>query len=254
MERVTTAETTAPDHSALRSAVSGARAIVDVGVVVAVLVATNLVAHFTGSWAALLAVPVSAVLLIGIARHRGLDWHELGLGREHWRSGAKYAAAAVFVVATVIVVGALLPVTRGLFLNDRYATFSTAIIASMVIIPLQTVIPEELAFRGALHGTLSRAMHFRWVVVTGSLLFGFWHIASSLGLTSGNAGLTKILGAGPLAQFAGIAGAVIATAFAGWVFTWLRSRSGSLIAPIALHWCLNGAGALAAAFAWQLLR
>ncbi|CAM4060377.1 CPBP family intramembrane glutamic endopeptidase [Tsukamurella strandjordii] len=255
MERVTSATQPAiPEQSALRSAVSGVRAYVDIAVVVGVLVATNLVAHFTGSWAALLAVPISAAVLLGIARYRGLDWHELGLGREHWRSGAKYAAAAVFIVATVIVVGALLPVTRGLFLNDRYATFSTAIIASMVIIPLQTVIPEEIAFRGALHGTLSRAMKFRWVVVTGSLLFGFWHIASSLGLTAGNAGLTKILGSGPLAQIAGIAGAVLATAFAGWVFTWLRTRSGSLIAPIALHWCLNGAGALAAAFAWQLLR
>jgi len=45
----------------------------------------------------------------------------------------------------------------------------------------------------------------------------------------------------------GIAGAVLATAAAGFVFTWLRRRSGSLIAPIALHWSLKGAGALAAA-------
>ncbi|WP_461167531.1 lysostaphin resistance A-like protein [Tsukamurella serpentis] len=254
MERVNAAPTGPSAPSGTRAVVSGTRALVDVGVVVAVLVATNLIAHFTGSWTALLAVPVSAVLLIGIARHRGLHWHELGLGRAHWRSGAKYAAVAVLIVATVIAVGALLPATRGLFLNDRYATFSTALIASMVIIPLQTVIPEELAFRGALHGTLSRAMRLRWVAATGSLLFGFWHIASSLGLTSSNAGLTRILGVGPLAQFLGIAGAVLATAAAGYVFTWLRSRSGSLIAPIALHWCLNGAGALAAAFAWQLLR
>ena len=67
-----------------------------------------------------------------------------------------------------------------------------------------------------------------------------------------------VLGAGPLAQFLGIAGAVIATAFAGWVFTWLRSRSGSLIAPIALHWCLNGAGALPGlvlpAFDWGFVK
>jgi membrane protease YdiL (CAAX protease family) len=35
------------------------------------------------------------------------------------------------------------------------------------------------------------------------------------------------------------------------VFTWLRSRSGSLIAPIALHWSLNGLGALAAALVWH---
>ena len=29
-------------------------------------------------------------------------------------------------------------------------------------------------------------------------------------------------------------------------------RSGSLIAPIALHWSLNGLGALAAALVWHL--
>jgi len=39
---------------------------------------------------------------------------------------------------------------------------------------------------------------------------------------------------------------------AGFVFTWLRRRSGSLIAPIALHWSLNGLGALAAALVWHL--
>ena len=46
--------------------------------------------------------------------------------------------------------------------------------------------------------------------------------------------------------------AVLATGAAGFVFTWLRKRSGSLIAPIALHWSLNGLGALAAALVWHL--
>ncbi|MFD6106667.1 UvrD-helicase domain-containing protein, partial [Nocardia salmonicida] len=41
--------------------------------------------------------------------------------------------------------------TGALFLADRYATISGALIASMIVIPLQTVIPEELAFRGVLH-------------------------------------------------------------------------------------------------------
>ncbi|GAA4404723.1 CPBP family intramembrane glutamic endopeptidase [Tsukamurella soli] len=226
---------------------------VDVAVVVALLLATNLIAHFTTSLASLITVPIAAVALVVIARRRGLDWYELGLGREQWRSGAKYAAGAIALVVAVITIGALLPFTRSLFLNDRYAAFSTAIVSSMVIIPLQTVIPEELAFRGALHGTLSRALRFRWVAVTGSLLFGLWHVASSLGLTSGNAGLSKILGAGPAAQILGILGAVVATGAAGFVFTWLRRRSGSLIAPIALHWSLNGVGALAAAIAWHML-
>ncbi|NKW63977.1 CPBP family intramembrane metalloprotease, partial [Rhodococcus hoagii] len=91
----------------------------------------------------------------------------------------------------------------------------------------------------------------RGVFAAGSLLFGLWHIASSLGLTTGNRGLTGILGGGLMGQILGIAGAVAATAAAGFVFTWLRSRSGSLLAPIALHWSLNGIGALAAALVWH---
>ncbi len=153
---------------------------------------------------------------------------------------------------TAIVVGALLPWTRPMFLNDRYATVSGALVASMIIIPLQTVIPEELAFRGVLHGTLDRAWGFRGVAAAGSLLFGMWHIATSLGLTASNVGFTRILGGGVAGMAAGVLGAVLATTAAGYVFTWLRRRSGSLIAPIALHWALNGMGALAAALVWHL--
>ena len=55
-----------------------------------------------------------------------------------------------------------------------------------------------------------------------------------------------------LAGEAGVLIAVAATAAAGFIFTWLRRRSGSLLAPIALHWSLNGMGALAAALVWHL--
>ena len=100
------------------------------------------------------------------------------------------------IVLTVVAIGALLPWTRPMFLNDRYATFSGAVLASMIIIPLQTVIPEELAFRGVLHGAMDRVWGWRGVTAAGSLLFGLWHIASSLGLTSSNVGFTQILGGG----------------------------------------------------------
>lgn len=228
------------------------RMYVDIGVVVVVLVITNLIAHFTTTWAAIATVPVAAAILVALVRARGLGWSELGLGREHWKSGAGYALAAMGLVLLVVTVGALLPWTRPMFLNNRYATLSGALVASMLIIPLQTVIPEELAFRGVLHGALDRAWGFRGVAAGGSLLFGLWHIASSFGLTSGNAGFSRLLGGGVAGMVAGIAMAVVATAAAGFVFTWLRRRSGSLIAPIALHWSLNGMGALAAALVWQL--
>ena len=224
----------------------------DVAVVVVVLVLTNLIAHFTTPWASIAIVPAAAVGLVLLMRSNGLDWADLGLGREHLRSGLVYALVAVAVVASVIAVGALLPMTRPMFMNHRYATISGALIASMVIIPLQTVIPEELAFRGVLHGALHRAWGFRGVALAGSLLFGLWHVATSLGLTSSNVGFTRVFGGGIVGMLAGVTLAVLATGAAGFVFTWLRRRSGSLIAPIALHWSLNGLGALAAALVWHL--
>ncbi|MGE2716925.1 CPBP family intramembrane glutamic endopeptidase [Mycolicibacterium litorale] len=228
------------------------RIYADIAVVVAVLAATNLVAHFTTPWASVATVPAAAVGLLILVRRRGLGWAELGLGREHWRSGAGYALAAVAVVLSVIAIGALLPWTRPMFMNNNYATISGALIASMVVIPLQTVIPEELAFRGVLHGALTRAWGFRGVAAAGSLLFGLWHIATSLGLTSSNVGFTRLFGGGVTGTIAGVVLAVVATGIAGFVFTWLRKRSGSLLAPIALHWSLNGMGALAAALVWHL--
>jgi len=224
----------------------------DIAVVVAVLVLTNLIAHFTTPWASVATVPAAAAGLLLLVRFRGLDWAELGLGREHWKSGLGYALAAVAVVASVISLGVLLPMTRPMFMNNHYATLSGAFVASMVIIPLQTVIPEELAFRGVLHGALNRAWGFRGVALAGSLLFGLWHVATSLGLTSNNVGFTRLFGGGIPGMLAGVALAVAATGAAGFVFSWLRRRSGSLLAPIALHWSLNGLGALAAALVWHL--
>lgn len=228
------------------------RAYVDIGVVIVVLAMSNLIAHFTTPWANIATVPAVAIGLVVLVRLRGLGWAELGLGREHWKSGVGYALAAAGAVLGVIAIGALLPWTRPMFMNNHYATLSGALIASMIIIPLQTVIPEELAFRGVLHGAMDRAWGFRGVAAAGSLLFGLWHIATSLGLTSNNVGFTRLFGGGYLGMLAGIALAVAATTVAGFVFTWLRRRSGSLIAPIALHWSLNGMGALAAALVWHL--
>jgi membrane protease YdiL (CAAX protease family) len=234
------------------SALHRFRIQVDIAVIVVVLVLTNLIAHFTTPWASIAAVPAAAVVLVILVRCNGLGWAELGLGREHWKSGLGYALAAVAVVGSVIAVGVLLPMTRPMFMNHQYVTVSGALIASTIIIPLQTVIPEELAFRGVLHGALNRAWGFRGVALVGSLLFGLWHIATSLGLTSGNVGFTRLFGGGIVGMLAGVTLAVLATGAAGFVFSWLRRRSGSLIAPIALHWSLNGLGALAAALVWHL--
>src|SRR3981189_42906 len=200
----------APPHPLIGqlSALHHFRIYVDIGVVVVVLALTNLIAHFTTPWANVATVPAAAIGLLLLVRSRGLGWSELGLGREHWRSGAGYALAAVGLVGSVIAIGALLPWTRPMFMNDHYATMSGALLASMIIIPLQTVIPEELAFRGVLHGARDRAWGLRGVAAAGSLLFGMWHIATSFGLTSGNVGFTKLFGGGVGGMVAGVGLAV----------------------------------------------
>ena len=251
MPDATVAADTQPVVSQL-SAPHWFRVHLDIVVVVVVLVLTNLIAHFTTPWASIATVPAAAVGLVVLMRYRGLGWADLGLGREHWKPGLAYALGAVAVVASVIALGILLPMTRPMFMNNHYATISGALIASMVVIPLQTVIPEELAFRGVLNGALYRAWGFRGVALGGSLLFGLWHVATSLGLTSNNVGFTRLFGGGFAGMLAGVMLAVLATGSAGFVFSWLRRRSGSLIAPIALHWSLNGLGALAAALVWHL--
>ena len=45
---------------------------------------------------------------------------------------------------------------------------------------------------------------------------------------------------------------VLVTTGAGVVFCWLRLRSGSLLAPIGLHWAVNGVGILASSVVWTL--
>src|ERR1700753_355326 len=204
------------------SALHQFRIYVDVALVVVVLVLTNLIAHFTTSWASVATVPAAAVGLVVLLRFSGLGWAELGLGRDHWKSGAAYALGAVALVVTVIAVGVLLPLTRPMFMNNHYATMSGALVASMIIIPLQTVIPEELAFRGVLHGALNRAWGFRGVALAGSLSFGLWHIATSLGLTSSNVGFTRLFGGGVV----GTLGAVRAVGWAPVRLTVLHQHSG----------------------------
>src|SRR6201988_4667822 len=211
---VTVAADTHPMVSQL-SALHRFRIHLDIALVVVVLVLTNLIAHFTTPWASIATVPAAAVGLVCLMRANGLDWADLGLGREHWKSGLGYALGAVALVASVITVGVLLPMTRPMFMNNHYATISGALIASMVIIPLQTVLPEELAFRGVLPGALNRAWGFRGVALAGSLLFGLWHIATSLGLTSSNVGFTRLFGGGVVGMLAGVTLGVLATGAPG---------------------------------------
>ena len=254
----TTTAGTGVDSASLYRTVPGlpgvrVRDVIDVLAVVTGLASINIIAHFTSLSSAMATVPVGVACLVVMAKVRGMTLADLGLGFGTRRKGFYYGAGAAAIVVLSVAVALALPITRGFFFNESYANVRTALIAALVIIPLQTVLPEELAFRGVLHGTLARMGGTKAVFIGGSLLFGLWHVASSLSLTATNAGLTAVLGSGSAAQWAGVGLAVVATAGAGAGLTWLRHHTGSVLAPIGLHWALNAVGALAAAAAWHFL-
>jgi len=229
------------------------RDAIDVTAVITGLAAINLTAHFTELSSAVATVPIGVACLVVMAKARGMTLTDLGLGRGTRRKGLFYGLGAAALVLAGVGIALALPITREFFFNEAYSSLRTALIAALILIPLQTVLPEELAFRGVLHGTLARMGGTKAVFIGGSLLFGLWHVASSLSLTATNVGLTSFLGSGTAAQWAGVGLAVIATAGAGFGLTWLRHRTDSVLAPIGLHWALNAVGALAAAAAWHFL-
>ncbi|NMH91422.1 CPBP family intramembrane metalloprotease [Pseudonocardia bannensis] len=196
----------------------------------------------------LIAGPLGTVLVLLLARAAGLSAEDVGLGRRSWRRGAVYAGVCVASVAMVYAVAAALPATRSAFLDERYRIeLGAAVRTAFVVIPLGTVLFEEVAFRGVLWG-LVRSLHgAARATLVSSVLFGFWHVLPSLRLNRVNPAVADLAGSGRAGQVLAVAGAVLFTGLAGVLLCELRRRSGSLLAPVGLHWAANGLGVLVSA-------
>jgi membrane protease YdiL (CAAX protease family) len=218
------------------------------GAVVVVLVAVNVANKYGPAGTGLIAGPVVALGLLALARRAGLTWHDLGLSPRTLPRGARYAIGAVLAVAVVYGIAAAVPATRPAFQDGRYDLHLSAVLqTAFVVIPLGTVLLEEVAFRGVLHGLVNRHRGAVWASVVSSVLFGMWHILPSLRLAEANAAVGAAVGRGLLGQVVTVAGAVAFTAVAGLLLCELRRRSGSLLAAAALHWATNGMGLLVGA-------
>lgn len=218
-------------------------------VTLALLVAVNLVISFGPAKIGLVAGPAVAIVLVGLARRMGLTWHDLGLSRHTWRKGAVYGGGALLVVGAVYGIGLLLPLTRTAFLDVRYdIAIGSALFLALVLIPIKTVILEEVAFRGVLLGLFRRPLGAAWAAGASSVLFGLWHILPALGLDNQNTAVDAP--AGPGSQLLVVAGVVVFTTVAGILFAELRRRSGSILASVGMHWATNGLGVLLSSVLW----
>ena len=218
-------------------------------VVVAVLVGLNLTKHLLSApwWLG----PVGAAGLLALARLGGLTWAQLGLGRERLASGCRWGLGTVAVVGAGYLVGVLLPQTRVAFQDSRYhLPVGEVLVTAFVVIPLGTVLFEEIAFRSVLWGVLARHLRTWQVLATTSVLFGLWHVLPSLHLAAVNPGVSRTVGGWGNALV--VTAAVAFTALGGLVFGELRRRSGSVLASIGAHWATNALGVLFGLLAWHL--
>jgi membrane protease YdiL (CAAX protease family) len=221
-----------------------------VAIVIVVLVAVNVI-DASVAHASLVLGPAGAAGFLAIARWAGLSWPEIGLGPGTWRRGLIWAAGAIAAVAVVFAAGAALPLTRDAFRDARYhLSAGHALLTAFVLIPLGTVLFEEVAFRGVLWALLRRWRGTRAATAISSALFGLWHVLPSLGLAGDNEAIGSAVGKGTSGEAISVLGTVAFTGLAGVVFCELRRRSGSLLAPAGLHWAVNGLGVLAAAAVW----
>ena len=228
-------------------------AIVATAIVLAALVSVNFAEHVLrgADWLG----PVAAVALLAFARWSGLSWSQLGLHRNRLRSGLRWGLSAVALVAAVYLVGVFIPLTRTAFLDARYHLgLQGALISAFVVIPLSTILLEEVAFRSVLWGMLARHVTTWRVLLTSSALFGLWHILPSLHLAAANHGVgDAVRGAGPAAGVLVIVGIVAFTALGGVVAGELRRRSGSVLASAGMHWATNSLGVLFGLLAWRMV-
>ncbi|WP_078915192.1 CPBP family intramembrane glutamic endopeptidase [Streptomyces sp. NRRL S-474] len=211
--------------------------------VLAVLVGANLLNNWLAPGAYVPTCVVAAATLLLIARWDGLTLADLGLDRAASYRGLRWAAILVGAVLAVFLAGLALPATREAFEDERAVglTLGELLWRVLVRVPVGTVLLEEVAFRGVLWAMVRRRRGTAWATAVSSLLFGLWHVLPSRGLSRANEA-AAVLGTGPAGSALPVVAAVVATTAAGVVLCELRRRSGSLLAPAALHWAVNGFG------------
>jgi membrane protease YdiL (CAAX protease family) len=215
-----------------------------VAAVLALLVLVNLLDSLWWQRGYLVTAPVAAVLLLWIGRRAGLGWQDLGLGRVQLARGLAWAGGAVLLVAVAYAVAARLPFARAAAAGAPAGGAGVA--RALAEVTFGTVLLEEIAFRGVLWGLVSAERGALTATVVTSALFGLWHVVPALVPTGTGEGVVRPgpLATAPWGGAAWAVGTVVVTALAGVVFAELRRRSGSLLAPMGLHWAFNALGVL----------
>lgn len=155
----------------------------------------------------------------------GYSADELGLSRRYWRPGLAYGALAAAVPTLgYSAVYAIAPLRRRFAPQREHPTPYEWM---LLHIPVGTVIAEELLFRSALTALTARGWS-PWQRAALQLgAFGLWHVYPARAAGDSVPATVAVTGASAL------------------IFNALRTRSGSVLAPMLLHFAINVGGAAA---------
>jgi membrane protease YdiL (CAAX protease family) len=113
-----------------------------------------------------------------------------------------------------------------------------------------TALFEEIAFRGVIEAMWRRSGASQQRAATvAAITFGVWHLLPGREALTGNPLSIRLTGRRSHAAVV-LVGALF-TGVSSLGFSWMRRRTGSLIAPWMAHAAINSAGYLAGVFAWR---
>jgi membrane protease YdiL (CAAX protease family) len=209
------------------------------------LVVFNIAFISSNGWARILWNSLGYLCLFIAFKAARLNLNKIGLSKIRLKVGLKYGGMVIAFFLTVMIIVYFIDKTA--FKDPRYHhSFFRALYSVMLILPLKTIFFEELAFRGILPAiVLKIKSERRFATIVSALAFGLWHILSATKV--GDYNLTSTIAVPNILVVLGI---FIATSVIGYLFCELRWRSGSLVAPIVVHWFINGFGTLLAALSW----
>jgi membrane protease YdiL (CAAX protease family) len=187
---------------------------------------------------------------VALARRAGASWRDLGLAPDAWRRGIRFGRRTAAPVVAGVALATAMPATRRFFVEEgsRDETPRRLLYETLLRIPFGTAVAEEVIFRGVLLGLFGRRQGWRRAALWSSALFGAWHVLPTLDSTlRRNPATEALIGPGWRSTVGALAGIALVTGAAGAGFSWLRLRSGSVLAPAIVHAALNDAGDVAAA-------
>lgn len=191
--------------------------------------------------------------LLAIGLLDGNSWTDMGLGWGYLFWGLMWGIASVGVVTLGYFIAASFRRGRDALHDERVSSLSgpRMMFNALVEVPFGTVLFEEIAFRAVLFSMLARRFGVVNAIIISAVLFGLWHILASIGSHEQSAALGSMVGTGRRAAILAVVLSVVTTAIAGVVFALLRLVSGSVLAPMGLHWATNGLGYF---FSWIIIR